>query len=65
MSIASAKRIEASIIFKFKFPTFATLGTSWNFSQTEILARLCLQDGVLSGITNSQPAYNLMQILTA
>jgi hypothetical protein len=36
--------------------TFATLGPSWNFSLSEILASLSLQDGLQSGIIISQPA---------
>ena len=33
---------------------FATLGPSWNFSLTENLASLSLQDGLRSGIIISQ-----------
>jgi hypothetical protein len=46
---------------------FATLGPSWNFSLSEILVSLSLQDGLRSGIIigeptsqpATQPAFNL------
>jgi hypothetical protein len=40
----------------------ATLGPSWNFSLSDILASLSLQDGLQSGIIISQPPHKLLQI---
>jgi hypothetical protein len=47
--------------FEFLF-NFATLGPSWNFSLSEILASLSLQDGPQSGTIITRPPHKLWKI---